>query len=78
MVNIRLIMVVLLIIIMIEGVLFVAAPGMVKNFFIRHTLLMNHRLIQNATHMKLRIYGAIMIVMAILLLLWILHTMGIL
>lgn len=76
--NIRIIMVILLIIVMIEGILFIAAPGIVKNFFIKHPLLMNHRWIQNASNMKLRIYGAVMIVVAILLLLWILHTMGIL
>ena len=73
----RLIMAILLIIVMIEGILFVAAPGAVKTFLIKHPMLMNHRGMQNASDMKLRIYGAVMIVLAILILLWILHTMGI-
>lgn len=73
----RLIMIVLLAIVLIQGVLFVVAPGILKGFLIRHPLLMNHKWIQNASDTMLRIYGVAMIVIAIPILLWILHTMGI-
>lgn len=71
------IMAVLLMIIIIEGIWFVAAPGMVREFCIKHPLFDAHGQLKKASDVKIRVTGIFMIILSVGMLVWILYKMGI-
>ena len=71
------VMLIIGVLVIIEGIWFAAAPGSFRNFVKDHPVFATKSWMKTASDKKLRIYGIAMVIGALLLEAWIMHTMGI-
>lgn len=71
------VMLIIGVLVIIEGIWFAAAPGSARNFMNDHPVFATKSWLKTAEDKRLRIYGIVMVVGALLLEAWILSTMGI-
>ena len=71
------VMIILIIVVIIEGIFFVAVPGSVREFCNQHPMFDAHGQLRKASDVRIRITGILMIILSIAMLLWLLYKMGI-